>query len=327
MIECFEGKTCLVTGGAGFIGSHLADRLVSLGAKKVIAMDNLAAGSLDNLGELKAKKNFELEVKDVRDFEAVRKLVKISDFVFHLAASKLVVSLKDPRIDLETNIFGMFNILEAAKEKKPRIVYASTGSVLGSSDKPMKEDYPGKPSTVYGISKRAAEDYCRFYTQEFGLKISTIRYFHVFGPRQDYDSEAGVVSIFLGRVLEGRPPVIFGTGEQVRCFTYVGDEIDATLLMASSPQAIGGVYNVASRSRVTVKELAELIIRKYAKVPMKPVFAEPRRGENMRPIPDTKKIEALGFREKVSFSEGLESTKRWVEETQKKRREGSCVER
>lgn len=327
MFECFEGKTCLVTGGAGFIGSHLIERLVSLGAKKVIAMDNLAAGSLDNLERLKGEKNFEFELKDVRDFGAVGKLVKLSDFVFHLAASKLVVSLKDPRIDLETNIFGMFNILEAAKEKKPRIVYASTGSVLGSSDKPMKEDYPGKPSTVYGISKRAAEDYCGFYGREFGLEISTIRYFHVFGPRQDYDSEAGVVSIFLGRVLEGKPPVIFGTGEQVRCFTYVEDDIDATLLIASRPEAISEVYNVASRSRVSVKELAELIIKKYAKVTMKPVFAEPRRGENMRPIPNTKKIETLGFREKVSFLEGLELTKRWVEETQRKRQKASCAGR
>lgn len=310
----YKNKIVLVTGGAGFIGSNLTERLLGLGTKKVFVLDNFISGKLENIEHLRGFKNFQLVKGDVRDYGLIKSLVKKSDYVFHLAASKLVVSMKNPRLDLETNIVGTFNILEASKlNKRVQIVHASTGSTLGSSSKPMKEDHHPKPTTLYGISKLSAEHYCLFYASEFGVKVSIIRYFHVFGPYQDYSGEAGVVNIFLSRVLHGKSPVINGTGRQIRCLTYVQDDVDATLLIMRKRNTIGQIYNVASPARIKVKELAHIIIKRYGQEGLKPVYGPARHGENMRPIPDTSKIERLGFKARFSFDQGLEFTKQWIE--------------
>ena len=167
-----------------------------------------------------------------------------------------------------------------------------------------------------GFSKLAAEKYCQFYAKELGVKVSILRYFHVFGPRQDYRGEAGVINIFLSRVLKGEAPTIFGTGEQIRCFTYVEDVVAANLLLASNDDTVGEVYNVASKTRISVKDLADLLISKYGNGyngSLKPQFGPARIGENLKPIPHTSKIESLGFLESVSFEEGLDNTKSWIE--------------
>lgn len=310
-----NGRHVLVTGGAGFIGSHLVDWALRERAKRVVALDNLTAGRMEFLRHLADEPRFGFVQGDVRDAGLVKALVQESDFVFHEAASKLVVSRENPRTDMETNIAGTLTVLEAAKGTDTRILHASTGSVLGSSDRPMREEHTGKPTTLYGISKAAAENYCLFYAREFGVRVTVIRYFHVFGPRQAYDGEAGVVSIFLARVLQGMPPVIYGSGEQIRCFTYVEDDVCANALLAERDAAVGQVFNVASHKRISVRQLAETIIDRCGPSGMEPVFAPPRPGENMRPIPDTSKIEALGFREATSFDDGLEHTRQWVEQT------------
>ncbi len=314
MTRLLDGRRVLVTGGAGFIGSHLVDWALSQGAARVAALDNLIAGRLEFLAHLKDEPRFEFVEGDVRDEALVESLVRGSDVVLHEAASKLVVSRESPRVDMQTNIGGTLNVLEAAKGSDVRIIHASTGSVLGSCDRPMREDFPGKPTTLYGISKSAAENYCLFYHREFGVRVTILRYFHVFGPRQAFDGEAGVVSIFLGRVLQGKPPVIYGSGEQIRCFTYVHDDVRANELLLSRDDTIGEVYNVASRNRISVKQLADMIIERYGPEGMRPEYGPPRPGENLRPIPDTAKIEALGFREATSFEDGLEQTKQWVAE-------------
>lgn len=313
MDSVVSGKTVLVTGGAGFIGSHICTESLAQGAKKVVALDNFVASRQKNLRHLVNDDRFELISGDVRDFETVLPLVKQSDFVFHEAASKLVVSLKNPRIDLGTNIIGTFNILEAAKNTNVRIVHASTGSVLGSSDQPMAEDHEKNPTTLYGISKLTGEKYCEFYAKEFGVKVSVLRYFHVFGPRQDYYGEAGVINIFMSRVFNGQAPIVFGTGEQIRCFTYVKDTVGANFLLAGKDETIGEIYNVASRTRISVKDLAQTLIDKYAKQKIEIEMGPHRQGENLRPIPDTSKIEAVGFKESVTFEEGLELTKEWID--------------
>ncbi len=310
-----HGQQVLVTGGAGFIGSHLVDWALGQGAQRVVALDNLVAGRLEFLRHLDDEPRFEFVEGDVRDTDLVASLVRSSDFVFHEAAAKLVVSRESPRTDMETNIAGTLNVLEAAKGSDVRIVHASTGSVLGSCDRPMREDHPGKPTTLYGISKSAAENYCLFYAREFGVRVTVLRYFHVFGPRQAFDGEAGVVSIFLGRVLSGKPPVILGTGEQIRCFTYVADDVRANELVVSNDETIGHVYNAASHNRVSVTQLAHTIIDRYGPPGMAPEYGPARPGENLKPIPDTSKIEALGFREATTFDEGLDRTRQWVEET------------
>ncbi|MEW6008502.1 MAG: GDP-mannose 4,6-dehydratase [Candidatus Omnitrophota bacterium] len=310
----FDKKVILVTGGAGFIGSNLVEVILKDKVKKLIVLDNFVAGKKENIENFQNDRRFELIAGDIRDYGLVKKLVQKSDLIFNLAASKLVVSLEHPRVDLETNILGTFNILEAAR-KNPvvRIVHASTGSVLGSSHSPMAEEHCPNPTTLYGISKLAAEKYCLFYVKEFGVKVSVVRYFHVFGPRQDYTGSSGVVNIFLSRVLTGKSPVIFGTGEQIRCLTYVEDDIEATLMLANSDGAIGEIYNVASLTRISVKQLAEIIISKFGPKGMKPEYGASRQGENLRPIPDTTKIERLGFKAKVEFEEGLEKTKAWIQ--------------
>ncbi len=311
------GKTVLVTGGAGFIGSHIVDECLKRDAKKVIVLDNFVIGHNTNITHLENNTRVKIEAGDVRDFDSVSPLVRSADIVFHEAASKLVVSRTRPRIDLETNVIGTFNVLEAARGNNTLIVHASTGSVLGSGDDAMKEQHPHNPSTLYGISKSTAERYCQFYAREFGVRVGILRYFHVFGPRQDFDGEAGVVSIFLGRVLRKEPPIIFGTGEQIRCLTFVKDDVQANFLLLNElakGNYLGEVFNVASKTRIEVGELAKMIISKYGPVNMKPQYGPSRPGENLRPIPDTAKIESLGFRESVTFEQGLEHTKQWVEQ-------------
>ncbi|MBU0459623.1 MAG: NAD-dependent epimerase/dehydratase family protein, partial [Nanoarchaeota archaeon] len=229
----FTDKVVLVTGGAGFIGSHLVEKCLELNAKKVISFDNLCGSTNDNLAHLRTNPRL-VEVKgDIQDYYLIKPYVEEANVIFNQAASKLVVSLKDPSIDVKTNVLGNFNILEIMRKcnSQARLIHASTGSVFGSSEKPFDEDDPMKPSTVYGISKLAAEKYILLYAKEYGLKASVLRYYHVFGPRQDYAGEAGVINIFLSRIWEGKAPQVCGTGEQVRCFTYVKDVVAANLLL------------------------------------------------------------------------------------------------
>jgi nucleoside-diphosphate-sugar epimerase len=308
-----KGKNVVVTGGCGFIGSNLCAALVRAGAR-VTAVDNFVAGKKENVKGLLAHRTFKVVKADVRFYRDVQKFVKGADIVFHLAASKLIVSRDNPRVDLETNIVGTFNILEAARQQKRkiRIIHASTGSVLGSSNAPMKEDHPTNPTTLYGISKLTAERYCKFYAREFGLDVRVIRYFHVFGPHQDYRGKAGVINIFLYRVLSGKQPLIYGSGRQIRCFTFVEDDVRATMLLACKEGLKGEVFNVASPVRMSVKDLADFIIARYAHTRLTPKFLPARPGENMYPVPDTKKIEALGFKTHASFEEGVEKTKVWI---------------
>lgn len=308
----FLKKVALVTGGCGFIGSHLVEALLQRGLSKILVLDNLISGKKENLRHVLKEKPLEIVIGDVRNYELVKKLVSYSDFVFHLAASKMVVSFDNPRLDLETNIGGTVNVLEAARKRDVRVIYASTGSVLGSGERPMPEDYPPNPTSPYGISKLAAERYCRLYCSEFGVKVSIIRYFHVFGPRQDFRGKAGVISIFLYRVLEGKSPVVYGSGKQVRCFTYVLDDVGATLLIAEKKKSLGQIYNVASPAIISVKDLAKYILQRYGSPGIRIKYGQPRKGENKMPIPDTSKIKRLGFKAKFTFEEGVELTRQWI---------------
>jgi UDP-glucose 4-epimerase len=311
----FNNKVILVTGGAGFIGSHIVDRCLEEGAEKVISFDNLSGGKEENHSHLKDNPKFEFINGNIKD-DTIKPLIEQSDIIFNEAASKLVVSLTNPAIDIETNVVGNFNILELIRKSQnnPRIIHASTGSVFGSSEKPFEEDSSKNPSTVYGISKLAAERYFNLYHKEYGIKSTILRYFHVFGPRQDYQSDAGVISIFLSRVLKGMNPQVCSPGSQIRCFTYVKDDVDANMLIYKNNNTIGETYNLASKTRISITDLANKIIEKYGKEGIVSEIIDPRKGENMRPIPNTSKVESLGFKETISFEQGLEETKKWVEE-------------
>lgn len=253
------GRKVLVTGGAGFIGSHLCEGLVELGAE-VVAIDDLSAGKTGNVAHLDSAPNFRLVQIDVCDSSpAMDALFQGVDTVFHNAASKKNICLINPQRDLEVNAGGTLNLLQKAMQHGVRkFVHASTGSVYGEPQIfPTTEGHPFEPVSYYGVSKLAGERYVDVFHKLYGLDTTILRYFHVYGPRQESNEFGGVVSIFLRRITQGRNPVVFGHGEQVRSFTWVGDLVEANLRSALTPRASGEAYNAASGIRVTINDLAK----------------------------------------------------------------------
>lgn len=264
----FRGKKAVVTGGAGFVGCHLVEALVELGAE-VWSVDDYSAGKRHNLAFAAGKPNFHDVAADVCDREAMSAALDGATFVFHNAASKKTVCLKDPARDLAVNAGGTLNLLElAVKHGVKKFVHASTGSVYGEPHIfPTTEDHPLRPVSYYGVSKLGGERYVDVFHHLYGLDTTILRYFHVYGPRQESNEFGGVVSIFLRNTLEGKPLTIFGDGTQLRSFTWVKDLVRANLLAAVTPRAKGEVYNCASGIQVTVKDMCEGILKLAGKDP------------------------------------------------------------
>lgn len=258
--EALRDKKVVVTGGAGFIGSHLCEELVALGAR-VVCVDDFSAGHGENVDFLTGRPGFTVVRADVCDRLAMDPVVAGADVIFHNAASKKNVCLIDPQKDLRVNGGGTLNLLELAKEHGVRkFVHASTGSVYGEPTIfPTDETHPLRPVSYYGVSKLAGERYVDVFHRLYGMDTTILRYFHVYGPRQESNEFGGVVTIFLRSILEGRPMTIFGHGRQERSFTWVKDLVRANLAAASIPASAGRVYNVASGIQVTILELAERI--------------------------------------------------------------------
>lgn len=257
--ETLSGRKVIVTGGAGFVGSHLCERLVDVGAE-VISLDDLSAGKRGNIEMFESRGNFRFAHKDVCDADdEMKALFQGVDTVFHNAASKKNICLDRPERDLEVNAGGALNLLRHAMDAGVRkFVHASTGSVYGEPRVfPTTEDHPFEPVSYYGVSKLAGERYVDVFHRLYGLDTTILRYFHVYGPRQESNEFGGVVSIFLRRIGEGKNPIVFGHGEQVRSFTYVLDLVEANLRAAIDPRATGQAYNVASGIRVTINDLAK----------------------------------------------------------------------
>jgi len=300
-----ENKIITIFGGSGFIGSHLCDALIKENPKKLIIFDNLSASTIGNIKHLLSDKRVQFINGDIRLYDEIASIIKVSDFIFHLGASCVGSSLTNPRENLESNILGTFNILDLAVQLNPivRIIYASSGSIISQA-------------TPYAISKLAAENYCNFYAKEKGLKITSLRYHHVYGPRQSIKNGlSGVINIFLNLILQGKPPVIFGEGDAIKNFTNVSDIVKANLLVALNDDTIGKVYDVASDIKVSIKKLAESLIEKYAEDKnMKAEYGEKRIGEINELFPNTAAIKELGWKAEVEFEEGLEQCKKWVEE-------------
>lgn len=259
----FENKKVIVTGGAGFIGSHICEELVKLKAN-VICLDNLSAGKVENLKDFSDKDNFRLLVKDVSDNDdEVREAFKGADIVFNNAASKKNICLINPHKDLEVNSGGTLNLLQLSMEYGvKKFIHASTGSVYGEPFIfPTTETHPFYPVSYYGVSKLGGERYVDVFHKLYGLDTTIIRYFHVYGPRQESNEFGGVVSIFLRKISEGTNPVVFGDGTQVRSFTWVKDLVNVNLLAAVNPVSNGKAYNAASGISVTINDLARNMIK------------------------------------------------------------------
>lgn len=258
--DALAGKRVLVTGGAGFIGTNLVRRLGSLPVKSLIVLDNLFTGCLENLEGIGQQVDF--VNGSVENPEVVRQLVGSADIVFHLAARNIIVSTSCPYDDFESNTRGTFNILEACRNVGiERLVYASSVSVYGNPiHLPLDEDDMLYPLNPYAASKLCGESYCRAYFETYGVPVTILRYSNVYGPYQSPSNPyCGVVSRFIERAFGSQPLQIHGDGEQTRDFTYVEDVVDATIQACTSPQALGGTFNIGTGIELSINRLAELV--------------------------------------------------------------------
>lgn len=308
----------LVTGGAGFIGSNTVDELVRRG-HEVLVLDDLSTGKAANLSAVRSKIEF-LEAS-VTDLEAVRQACRGVDCVMHLAAQTSVPrSVKDP---IETNLInvnGTLNVLVAARDAKvKRVVFASSCAVYGKTEAlPIREDENLAPISPYGVSKQVGEAYGRVFQEIYGLEFVALRYFNVFGPRQDPGSPySGVLSVFSAALQNGTQPTIFGDGEQSRDFVYVANVVAAILLAAETKGASGLAINVGTGKRYTLNQTLALL-EKVTGHPAAAKYAAAREGDirdSQADISLAKK--ALGYRARVSFEEGLKNTWEWFSASQR----------
>lgn len=283
-----KSRKILITGGSGFIGSHLALRLSKNNEVKVL--------------DLRPSKLREVEFVqgDIRNQKIVSKVVKGIDIIYHLAAqTNGVNSIKNKIYDLSVNVLGTLNLLKAASLNNiSNFVYFSSAAVYGNSNfLPLKEDSVTVPLTPYGLSKLTAEKYCDF----FDLNICIIRLFNGYGPGQSLSNQySGVISRFISNVSQGKSPVIYGDGLQTRDFIYIHDIVDVAILLSSKK----GVYNVGSGKATTIKELASMVVNLFSSnVPIK--YTSPRKGDIFHSVADISKIKKLGFEPKYSLKEGL----------------------
>lgn len=316
----FPFKKAIVTGGAGFIGSHLVEELVKMGVE-TISIDNYFAGKHSNLEHLKIYSNFTEVDCDITDISNLEKYFNDVQVIFHQAASKKTICLKNPRKDLEINGSGTFNLLELAlKYNVKKFVHASTGSVYGEAIYfPQDESHPLVPVSYYGVSKLAGEKYVKVFNHLYGLDTTVLRYFHVYGPRQESSDVGGVVSIFSRLMLEGKPITIFGDGTQQRSFTYVKDVVKANLMAATISNANGEVYNCASGLKVTINELATMVADIIGIKEQKIIYKNWMPGDiKVFNIDNSKISKDLGIKFLREFKEGLKITVEWAEKYFKK---------
>jgi nucleoside-diphosphate-sugar epimerase len=298
--------TILVTGGAGFIGSHLAAHLAVLG-HDVRILDNLATGRRSNV--LAIAEDVELVEGDIQSYERVHNAVAGCDAVFHQAALPSVPrSVQDPLTSNATNVTGTLNVLLAARDAGVRrVVFASSSSVYGAEPAlPAREDAAPLPISPYATAKLACEGYCRSFHEVYGLETVALRYFNVFGPRQDPRSEyAAVIPRFINALLAGEAPTIFGDGEQSRDFTFVDDVVEANVLAMGAPGVAGQVFNVARGESATVNALLEEL-RAVIDVTVDPQYAPSRAGEVRHSLADVGRARrVLGWQPQVDLREGL----------------------
>jgi UDP-glucose 4-epimerase len=295
----------IVTGGAGFIGSHVADALVARG-DEVFVLDDLTSGRRENVPE-----GARLHEGDIRsDADALFDEVR-PEVCFHLAAQVDVrVSVERPDFDAEVNVIGTLRVLEAARRHGTKVIFASTGgAIYGETDGPAREDAERRPLAPYGASKLAGEEYLATYSRLYGGGHVALRYGNVYGPRQDPRGEAGVVAIFMGHLAGDGTPRIFGDGRQTRDYVFVGDVVDATLAALGHE---GGVLNVGTGCETSVLELYDAVSR-VSGVERKPELAPARLGEVQRSVLDPGLAEReLGWHAKRSLDEGLQATWEWM---------------
>lgn len=304
----------LVTGGAGFIGSNLVDRLLKDGFK-VKVIDDLSTGDKQNLAHLENNESFEFIEGNVRDYDLINKTVKGVDAVFHEAALVSVTrSVEDPLLSNKINVIGSLNLLKACVNANvKRFVYASSCAVYGDAEVlPISEDVSAKPLSPYAVDKLATEKYAKVFFDVYGLETVGLRYFNVYGPRQKHGQYSGVISIFIKSFLENKSPTIYGDGEQTRDFVNVKDVVEANMLALSRRSIAGEVFNISSGKAFTINKIVKIIQKITSKESIDPIYAEPRLGDIKHSYAKiTKAQRNLQFEPKVLLEKGLEQLIKW----------------
>ncbi len=313
-------ETTLVTGGAGFIGSHLVDRLVEQ-RKKVIVLDNLSSGRNSNVT---SNSNVRFVCGDIRDAELVDELAKESDIIFHLAefipetrkyGSGHVIrySMQNPLEDFDISCRGTLILLEKARKYSTRLVFASSAAVYGEPDiVPTNEDSPTLPCSPYGASKLCAETYTRMYARIHGLQTTILRFFNVYGPRQ----QKYVMYDTLLKLKDNSERLeILGSGEEVRDFIFVSDVVDAILLVARDDRAAGHTFNIGTGIQTSIKDLVELVLDILGKQPQVVFTENSWKGDIKKLVADIKRIESIGFKPKFELESGLRKLVDWFNAT------------
>src|SRR5688572_13654070 len=306
----------LVTGGAGFIGSHLTEELVRRG-ERVRVVDSLITGKRQNLAHIP---DVEFVEGDLAEPDVAKRVVTGVDFVLHQAAIPPVPrSVLDPVASNRPNVDASINVLVAARDAGvKRVVYAGSSSAYGNTATlPKTESMPTAPLSPYALQKLVAEQYCQLFTRLYGLETVTTRYFNVFGPRQDPSSAySGVISVFISALCDERPPTIYGDGGQTRDFTYVANVVDGVLRACHAKEASGEVINVATGGRISLNQLFRTV-RDLVGAKQEPIYAETRAGDVRDSQADIEKARRLlGYQPLVSFEEGLKKTVEWYRASQ-----------
>jgi nucleoside-diphosphate-sugar epimerase len=306
-------STYVVTGGAGFIGSAVVRALLREGARKVIAIDNLLTGFEVNLEEVRGV--IEFQRADIRNYAEIAPLLRGASVVFHQAAIPSVPrSIDDPVPSHESNIDGTFNVLRAACEGGVgRVIYAASSSAYGDTEAlPKVEDMSPRPKSPYALQKLVGEYYCSVFSSVYGLETVALRYFNVYGPRQDPTSPySGVLSLFMKSALERRAPTIYGDGEQSRDFTFVEDVAELNLKAARAPNVSGQIYNAGNGGRITLNQ-AWALLQKIEGIDIPAKFAPARAGDVRDSQADiTAAVRDLGHAPRYSFQEGIRRTLDW----------------
>jgi len=312
MLE-LQGKKVLVTGGAGFIGSHLVDSLLKLGCR-VVAYDNFDdfySGKEKNVEQNLGKAKYQLIRGDIVDKETLGAAMRGVEVVFHLAAQAGVrYCIANPIKAEEVNVMGTLNVLLAAREKKvKKVIYASSSSIFGNPVKPfLSEDHPLNPTNPYGVSKLAAEKYCLAFYETYGLPATCLRYFSVYGPRGRPDQ---VIYSFAQLVAEGKPPVIYGSGRQSRDFTFVSDIVSGTVLAAMADESVGEVFNLGYGKDFSIEKVAKMVIQQCG-MEIEPKFVDGYKGDFPKTLcQNTKARNLLRWSPQVGLEEGIAEFLEW----------------